>query len=479
MISGKFLLKSVQKTSIRKYSVLVSDSFRFLKPRDDHEDKSLDPFMISTVRGFLPRKNPILNLPHKYRTLDEILNRMSWNQPDGSPGLLAKSQLKNAVESLPQYQVNDVSDKMLAIALYRDYSFLTSAYLFEECHHNYLQTGKYGLARDILPKNISVPFYQLAKILGLKPFMEYNTCYALNNYYLIDPKGDITINNVDIFRSFINSKSEKGFIKVHVTINKYSGELVRAGMDVLRHCELKDRANFNKSLKSMRDVLLFMNNEFERMYNESDPNDYNIFRTFIMGIKNQPMFPNGVVFEGCFNNEPQYFRGESGANDSIIPFCDNILGITKYLPHNTLTEILRDFRSYRPIEHRNFLEFTEQASNKVGVLDFARQDAHSLLNLIEVADQNRAFRTRHWNLTNMYIINRSKHPVATGGSPITTWLSNQLLTVIDFIKDNCALINGFEEANLKFKLDSIFQRCAVEEDVIRNNTNKMRLKFQQ
>lgn len=475
----KFFVDSIQKSSIRKYSVLVTDSFRVLKQKDDHENNSLDPFMVSARRGFLPRKNPVLNLPHKYGLLDEILNKMRWNQPDGSSGLLAKKEIKNVVKSLPQYQVNDVSDKMLAIALYRDYSFLTSAYLFEECHHNYLQTGKYGLARDFLPKNISVPFYQLAKMLGLKPFMEYNSCYALNNYYLIDPKGDISINNVDIFRSFINNKSEKGFIKVHVTINKYSGELVRAGMNVLRYCELKDRANFNKSLELMRDVLLFMNNEFERMYSESDPDDYNVFRTFIMGIKNQPMFPKGVIYEGCFNDEPQYFRGESGANDSIIPFCDNILGITKYLPQNSLTDILRDFRSYRPIEHRNFLQFTEEASNKVDVLEFARQNSHSLLNLIEVADQNRAFRTRHWNLTNMYIINRSKHPVATGGSPITTWLSNQLLTVIHFIKDNCALINGIEETNLKFKLDSIIQRSAVEEDIIKKNTNKMRLEFKQ
>ncbi|CAF0982483.1 unnamed protein product [Brachionus calyciflorus] len=66
---------------------------------------------------------------------------------------------------------------------------------------------------------------------------------------------------------------------------------------------------------------------------------------------------------------------------------------------------------------------------------------------LEVADQNRAFRMRHWTLTNMYIINKSKDPVATGGSPITTWLSNQLLTVIDFIKSNYAMIEKLNDRN--------------------------------
>jgi indoleamine 2,3-dioxygenase len=35
-----------------------------------------------------------------------------------------------------------------------------------------------------------------------------------------------------------------------------------------------------------------------------------------------------------------------------------------------------------------------------------------------------------WNLTKEYIIKRTKHPVATGGSPIVTWLPNQLDAVL-------------------------------------------------
>jgi hypothetical protein len=38
------------------------------------------------------------------------------------------------------------------------------------------------------------------------------------------------------------------------------------------------------------------------------------------------MFPNGVIYEGV-SEEPLSFRGESGANDSMIPMCDNLLQV--------------------------------------------------------------------------------------------------------------------------------------------------------
>ena len=39
----------------------------------------------------------------------------------------------------------DVTDPVLVTALFRDYSFLASAYLLEPCHITMSKTGKYGL----------------------------------------------------------------------------------------------------------------------------------------------------------------------------------------------------------------------------------------------------------------------------------------------------------------------------------------------
>jgi indoleamine 2,3-dioxygenase len=43
------------------------------------------------------------------------------------------------------------------------------------------------------------------------------------------------------------------------------------------------------------------------------------------------MFPNGVIYRGV-DNTPRYYRGESGANDSIIPTMDNLFEVTALLP---------------------------------------------------------------------------------------------------------------------------------------------------
>jgi len=69
-----------------------------------------------------------------------------------------------------------------------------------------------------------------------------------------------------------------------------------------------------------------------------------------MGIKgNNEIFPNGVVYQGVYNNEPQYFRGETGAQDSIIPAQDNAFGID--YPRNSLTDYLFELWEYRPYHH--------------------------------------------------------------------------------------------------------------------------------
>jgi indoleamine 2,3-dioxygenase len=54
------------------------------------------------------------------------------------------------------------------------------------------------------------------------------------------------------------------------------------------------------------------------MWANSKPAEYLSFRVFIFGITSQSMFPNGVIYDGVLDNKPLYFRGESGANDSMV-----------------------------------------------------------------------------------------------------------------------------------------------------------------
>ena len=180
------------------------------------------------------------------------------------------------------------------------------------------------------------------------------------------------------------------------------------------------------------------------MWAKSKPKEYTSFRTFIMGITSQSMFPNGVVYEGV-SEEPLSFRGESGANDSMIPLLDNLLALC--LPSTPLTAILSDFRSYRPGNHRQFLAWVSAQSLALDLKSFALDAGHSSSNLwyLRALDQVREFRWRHWCFTREYILKRTSHPTATGGSPIVSYLPNQLQAVLAAMCDVGRVLGVHEE----------------------------------
>ncbi len=132
------------------------------------DDPTLPAFMVSTTRGFLPRVDPIVHLPAEFDILESLLTRMPVKRADGEPGLLAQSRLGDAVHA----ELKDLTDEvekyrdnqLVLTALYRDYSFLASAYLLEPCHERFLKGEGYGLARDYLPAQISRPISRCAEL---------------------------------------------------------------------------------------------------------------------------------------------------------------------------------------------------------------------------------------------------------------------------------------------------------------------------
>jgi indoleamine 2,3-dioxygenase len=132
------------------------------------EDTTIPAFMVSTTRGFLPRSDPIVTLPEEFALLESILTRMPIKKADGSPGLLGTftlgetvlKELPDLTDAINKYQ----HDLPLMNALYRDYSFLASAYLLEPCHERFLNGEGYGLGRQTLPSIISLPISRCAEL---------------------------------------------------------------------------------------------------------------------------------------------------------------------------------------------------------------------------------------------------------------------------------------------------------------------------
>jgi indoleamine 2,3-dioxygenase len=101
------------------------------------------------------------------------------------------------------------------------------------------------------------------------------------------------------------------------------------------------------------------------------------------------------------------------------------------MPETPLTSILQDFRSYRPGNHREFLSYVAQRSSSLSLKSYALAEPSSATLYLLALNQVRDFRWRHWCFTREYILKKTSHPVATGGSPIVTWLPNQLTAVLN------------------------------------------------
>ncbi len=87
---------------------------------------------------------------------------------------------------------------------------------------------------------------------------------------------------------------------------------------------------------------------FHRMPEGCDSDVYYFkVRPYIFGF-------NEVIYEGAFGNQPQTFRGQTGAQSSIVPALVAALG----LQHETtgLTQHLDIMKAYMPKPHREFVE---------------------------------------------------------------------------------------------------------------------------
>jgi hypothetical protein len=130
------------------------------------------------------------------------------------------------------------------------------------------------------------------------------------------------------------------------------------------------------------------------------------------------------------------------------------------MPDTPLTKILHEFRAYRPLPHRQFLAHVASKAEQLGVKDFSVRDKETVVLYLKVLDHVRSFRWRHWLFAREYIIRRSPHPTATGGSPIITVrkyrlfpsvfhiiLHSPLLLVLLFCGNGAPLMNTMYIAN--------------------------------
>ncbi len=106
------------------------------------------------------------------------------------------------------------------------------------------------------------------------------------------------------------------------------------------------------------------------------------------------------------------FRGETGAQSSIIPV---LVGLMK-IPHRSslLMEHLAAMRRYMPVPHQALITSVEAMPS---LKDSANKTAFN-----RVLEAMANFREVHYGWAQEYIARRTPDPRGTGGTPYMVWL---------------------------------------------------------
>jgi indoleamine 2,3-dioxygenase len=372
--------------------------------------KDLEQYGVSAERGFLPEPDPAIDLPAACAPWQALASEL--------PKLLVARRARAAIGRLPLLGLDALRSPSEERAAMRTLSFLAHAYVWQD-----------EQPATHLPAAVAVPLWALAKKLGRPPVLSYAS-YSLENWRRLDPHGPIAAENLAIVQNFLGGQDEDWFILLHVQIEALAAPALLAALPAVRAAKSGDAPALAARLEEVACALEAMAATLRRMPERCDPFIYfHRVRPYIHGWKDNPALPQGLVYEGVGETRgaAQHFRGETGAQSTIVPVIDALLGV-KHAP-DPLRTYLDEMRGYMPPGHRAFLAAIQESG---GVRDAVKAQRAAYPELAEAYDAClrwlETFRTQHVDYAARYIHAQAgggggnPSDVGTGGTPFLRYL---------------------------------------------------------
>ncbi len=365
---------------------------------------------LELTNGFLPTQDPLLKLPKEFSEWENLATQL--------PKLLMSNQLRQIIKQMPSFPTDKLIKEQQLERAMLILSFLGHAYVWGE------KTPTLSI-----PAILAQPWYNVAKQLGRPPVLSYAS-YALHNWQKINRDLPIQLGNIALIQNFHGGQDEEWFVLIHVAIEAKITSALQAINPLLNAVKKKDSALVSENLQIVVDGLNKTCNILDRMVDRCDPYIYfNRVRPYIHGWKDNPALPHGLIYEGVaeYEERPQQFRGETGAQSSIMPVMDALLNIEHQ--NDLLRVYLQEMRDYMPPLHRKFLENIE-ASKGVRHFIVNHYKSMPLLRSLynECIELIMRFRSTHLHYAALYIQNQAQvdptnpNAVGTGGTPFMTYL---------------------------------------------------------
>ena len=368
------------------------------------------------IHGFISSEQPLRYLNDKNQD-EQILEDLACSIPK----LLLTNKIRKQIDELPDsffsHDLSKYSEEELRL-LNVQFSFLAHAYVWGDL-----------VPSKILCKAIAKPWSNISKMLGRPPILSYAS-YCLDNWHKINQDEGVNLDNVALNYNFLGGIDEDWFVTIHVCIEHAANKAIQSASNIALKTETSDcdEKVLLDELTSIKEAMLEVNHIFRKMPEKCDPYIYyHRVRPYIFGWKNNPALPDGLIYESCFDEKPQLFRGETGAQSSIVPTLDALLNVEH--ERDELREYLDEMKSYMPPSHRELIKFIEDTSK-------VKEQVSSNKMLMELYDdccqEISIFRSQHLRYAADYIHNQSTKSTlfgsggskvrGTGGTPFMKYL---------------------------------------------------------
>jgi len=359
-------------------------------------------------RGFLLNPNPLYTLRGIDIPLSTEITDHIESLGDQLPTLLHSGMLRTTLDKLPVYDMNPMRalDSQFHIIEYlaMRYGYLASAYVYADPQNP---------AKN-LPAGIAVPLVQLSHMVERPPILSY-TSYVLTNWRLLNPEGAITVDNTTLIQNFLGGEDENWFILIHVDIEARAAGALAGMRSATEFAQRGDILGVMTGLHNIANSIAKMIFTFNRMTEKCDTETYyHQVRPYIFGFTD-------VVYDSVdeFGGAPQSFRGQTGAQSSIIPSMVAGLGLNH--EQSALTHHLTIMRDYMPKPHREFI--TQMRENNIREFVMNNRTHANLRDAYNTClERVLEFRRLHFHFANVYIAQKVKNPVGTGGTIFMDWL---------------------------------------------------------
>ena len=361
---------------------------------------NLADYDIDPERGFLPKPDPLTELPPHFAAWDALSADL--------PVLLLTGRLRTAVAHLPLLDADQLTSEHQLNRAMMILSAVGSAYVW---------TGPEPALR--LPPGLAIPWWLVAERLDRPPITAHASL-VLHNWRRLDGDQPITPDNLALLQPFLGGLDESWFFLLTVAIEAAGAPAIPALLAVQEGVTAVCSTTIIENLQVVAQSLDEMITLLARMPEQCDP--YIFFHRIRPFLASWP--EPGVIYEGV-SERPVLLAGGSAAQSSLLAALD--AGMEVAHEDEKTGPFLLEMRRYMPPKHRRFI-----AALAIGpaLRPFIQAHQHSHPALADVYNlclhKLATFRKLHLEISVRYILHQAPDEAAargTGGTNFVPFLS--------------------------------------------------------